>query len=293
MLKILVLDTFERADFSWTIDASLREIGFDLVYNPLDFVGCTARRKSGQALTVMGLAIDLFDSIEEAVQSRTPSDHVDLQFVATGLGAMITLQLAILLRGRDDMNVTGMFLLSASSSAPSRGFLLQSAKLVNSPAKYLEMLLSPTYQSSKALQSMFAENFEKYVNLLEQVIDAIQEFQLSSEEIMLLTNIPTQFLHGNRNRMIDQTHSMSLANHWHAASVHASSSISSQYSSNVAQLLLVPNTGHWIQVEQPALVAQVLGKWLLAATCNTLALGDNDSIAADDHQQKVASISKL
>lgn len=235
---ILILDIFDSADFY--------EFNFDLVYDPLKAGAADIKKhKHKQAVTIQGLAIDLFDNILMAGLS-------DFILVGCGVGGMVALQLALLLRGRDDVQLKGLCLIGSSPVSPSRGLLPQAMGL-KSPMDYLNSLCAPSFPKSDALLASFRAKFELYGGssggILEEISDAIQEFALVEEELVLLTPIPLLLIHGEKDRMVDPSYSLLLKDYWNSKNAHC-------------QVQIIAGAGHWTHVEIPNLTSSLISNFV-------------------------------
>jgi pimeloyl-ACP methyl ester carboxylesterase len=246
---VLILDLFDQIEF-WK---NIQEI--DLVYGVLDFVSHPrgdASNTKHQDITIPTIAIDLFDQI-------ITKGFLKFNFIANGVPAsLVALQLASLLRGRDDLELCKMCLIGGSFVPPSRGFLMQSLYHVKNPRDFLGLFLSPDYLSkqdskpSSLEESSFSKSFledsfsaRNHADCrLDQIADAIQEFSMPFEQIQLLTSIPLLLLHGEIDKMVDMSFSVALHDQWQNSEIH-----------------IFPRAGHWIHIENSQKVMTLIRKW--------------------------------
>ena len=239
MIKtVLILDVFDRMDF-W------KEINVDLAYNLLDFASgrntsnSTSSDTLAQDIDILTMAIDLFDII-------LSKGFTKLCFIANGVPAsMIALKLASLLRGRDDIELCKLCLVGGSSSPPSRGLLIQSLYHVKDPKDFLGLYLSPSCLSKSPTFSKIYIDSEIRNCKLDHLADAIQEFVMPPEELLLLTSIPLLLLHGEKDISVDFSFSFAIHDRWPGSEIH-----------------VLPNTGHWLHVENPVEFFNLIQEWM-------------------------------
>jgi pimeloyl-ACP methyl ester carboxylesterase len=156
------------------------------VYMPTDFewlknvtpnLFIIETRQETEELTVLDLAIDIFDEILKLGLS-------EFHLLGFDLGGMAILQLGILLKGRDDLECKGICVIGSSPVPPNRGLFLT---LLDKPREFITKCVD-------------GENIEEYVKnansmVSEDIYIAILGFDVSHQLARL--TIPLLIVHGS------------------------------------------------------------------------------------------------
>jgi pimeloyl-ACP methyl ester carboxylesterase len=137
--------------------------------------------------TLVQLATDVFEFI--LLMKFT-------QFTMMGfdIGGIVSMQLALLLNGRDDLDCSKMVLLSTCSMTPSRGLLRTSIMPLFDFSKWIELNLGPKYKSQSQQSLSIQAPTQEQIGNAQDYIYCINDFNLTDQ--LNLIKIPSLIIHG-------------------------------------------------------------------------------------------------
>ncbi|KAJ3320349.1 hypothetical protein HDV06_005380 [Boothiomyces sp. JEL0866] len=159
-------------------------------------------------LTLLQLATDIFDIILQC-------ELKEFILVGFDLSGISCLQLSLLLRGRDDVVLKGLFLANTFPMTPSRGMLRVS---MESPQQYLSN--SKGKAEVRPLDQL----------VLREQLNCINGVNLTDQLHLIKT--PTLVIHGAENKMIDVSYALMIAENIAGADI-----------------IVSPGVGHWYHLQ--------------------------------------------
>ncbi|KAI8895191.1 Alpha/Beta hydrolase protein [Globomyces pollinis-pini] len=196
-----------------------------------------SQRVSASDFTLLQLATDIFDVILHL-------NLVEFYLMGSDLGGTACLQLAFLLKGRDDMNCRGLILVSSFPTPISRG-LLKHTIYNFTPELWVRRCMGDKWCDIEKDQfKVLSKRVGTFnIDVLKEQMYCIDGCNITDQ--LSLLDVRTLLIHGRDDVLVNSNYSSMIADGLKDSEIH-----------------ILPDTGHWPQIDSSETIGSIVNLFL-------------------------------